>query len=181
LFCRAKAKTFFFHRFLNSKMINGSCREFDCRCQMHRSCGEENNFSYQACRHDESFHEIIGVVEGEKVRYFGFAAAPAATVLMPLPLVLKQTVEGQRRAIFQSGSSGPVRSTGGTKRPLSRGADHPPRTLMSSSTSRSSELNTTVHIVVMERSANVPITHLERVEIRHDYFENTTLSTSIGS
>ena len=163
---------------VNGKMINGSCRELDCRCQMYRSCGEENNFFCAACHHDESFHEIIGVVEGEKIRYFGFAAAPVAPVPLPLPLVLKQTVEGQRRAIFQSGSSGPVRSTGGTKRPLSRGADRPPRTSMGSTTSRSSELNTTVHIVVMERSANVPRTHLERVEIRHDYFENITLSTA---
>ena len=93
---------------VNGKMVNGSCRELDCRCQMYRSCGEENNFFCAACHHDESFHEIIGVVEGEKVRNFGFAAAPVAPVPLPLPLVLKQTVEGQRRAIFQSGSSAPL-------------------------------------------------------------------------
>jgi hypothetical protein len=147
---------------------------------MHRSCGEENNFSCQACHHDESFHEIIGSWKARKSVILASQQLPQLLSLCHYLLSsnkpLKVSVERFSNLHKHSKSS-----TGGTKRPLSRGADHPPRTLMSSSTSRSSELNTTVHIVVMERSANVPITHLERVEIRHDYFENTTLSTSIGS
>ena len=162
---------------INGEMINGNCRELNCRCQMFRSCGEENNFFCDACHHDKSYHEIIGVVENDKIRYFGFAAAPVASVPLPSPLVLKQTVEGQRREIFQPGSTVPNRSAG-TKRPLSRGVDRPSRTSMGSiASSRMTELST-VNIVVLLREGKVPTSHLERVEIRHDFFENVRLSTA---
>jgi hypothetical protein len=44
--------------------------------------------------------------------------------------------------------------------------------------SRGSELNSTVNIVVMRREDKVPTTHLERVELKHDFFENVILSTA---
>jgi hypothetical protein len=166
----------------DGEMISGCCKETDCKCQVYRSHGIAGYYLCDNCKHDQCNHELIGFKEINKILFLGSTLSPASSVPQASPLVLKRTAEGQRREIFRPGCNEPSqaepRRSSGTKRALSRASDRPSRTSMGTASSRGSELNSTVNIVVMRREDKVPTTHLERVELKHDFFENVILSTA---
>jgi hypothetical protein len=178
---------------VDGEMISGYCKETDCKCQVYRSHGIAGYYLCDNCKFDQCNHELLGFKENNKIRYIGSTSSPASSVPQASPLVLKRTAEGQRREIFRPGydepsqakpsqakpsRAEPRRSSERAKRAISRGSDRPPRTSMGTDSSRSSELNSTVNIVVMRREDKVPTTHLERVELKYDFFENVILSTA---
>ena len=156
-----------------NQIVNGGCAfADDCRCKMFRSPLLSEPYTC-FCTHDISQHEMIGVVDGCVTRYFG----PAAVVPTPAtPIIPKDTVEAQRREIFlpyaHSGPSSLNRS-GGSKRPLSRAPDRPPR----SSVGRVTVDSNLVNVICLKRDDKIPTNDLERLEMGVDYIPGISLTT----
>ena len=157
------------------KSVNGCCAFSDeCKCRMFR-CPVASEPYKCFCTHDISQHEMIGVMDGAEVRYFGAAAA----IPPPAPFAAaatKDTIELQRREMFLPyAHSGPstINRSGGSKRPLSRAPDRPAR----SSVGRAPVETNLVNIICLRREDKIPTNDLERLEMGADYLQAVPLTT----
>ena len=109
------------------KTING-CGAFsdECKCRMF-GCSVTSKPYTCFCTHDISQHEMISVTDGVVTRFLS-----DAKILLPpaTPVATKDTIELQRRGIYlPNAHSEPstLNRSGGSKRPIARAADRPPR------------------------------------------------------
>ena len=155
------------------KTINGCCAFSDeCKCRMFR-CPVASEPYTCFCTHDISQHEMISVTDGVVTRFL----SDAKNLPLPAtPVATKDTIELQRRGIFLPyAHSGPsiINHSGGSKRPLARAADRPPR----SSVGRAPADSNLVNIICLRREDKIPTNDLERLEMGANYLPAVPLST----
>ena len=155
------------------KTINGCCAFSDeCKCRMFR-CPVASKPYTCFCTHDISQHEMISVTDGVVTRFLSDAKS---LPLPATPVATKDTIELQRRGIFLPyAHSGPsiINHSGGSKRPLARAADRPPR----SSVGRAPADSNLVNIICLRREDKIPTNDLERLEMGANYLPAVPLST----
>ena len=150
---------------VTKKTINGCCAFSDeCKCRMFR-CPVASEPYTCLCTHDISQHEMISVTDGVVTRFLSDAKnlPPPAT-----PVVTKDTIELQRRGTFL-----PYAHSGGSKRPMARAADRPPRP----SVGRAPVDSNLVNIICLRREDKIPTNDLERLEMGANYLPAVPLST----
>ena len=114
------------------------------------------------CHHDISAHEILGVIQDGKAVLLG--AGPTVAV-MPLPLLLKETAEEERKKVFKTKPCSSV----GAKRMITVDEEEPRRWSAGhrnpSAALSAKPMYVIQKLIAMRRDGPIPLSNFDHIEL----------------